>query len=230
MEALDDRLERWREKLCPHITIGGLLARSPIAHKWKAPARCLIVRETLFWRMLDLGQQTSQLIQANGVLGALILIRSALETLGLLIHLNDKVEKTLTGELCFLEFEEASKKLLMGSRDKSTSLEAINILTVLEKADRKYRGLAQIHRDLSEIAHPNYAGVMASYAKTDREKFETHFHNGVATVFGWMIDPAAYAFEVFEVEYNWTARLMKQLEEWLEIHDEELERERTQPT
>ena len=156
-------------------------------------------------------------------------MRSALETWALLFYLNHKIDRTVFGKLSFLEFEETSKRLLMGSKDKSTPLEAFNVLTALKEADKKYSGLEQMYAEFSEAAHPNYAGVIAAYSSVDTVAFETHFHACVADKLTAILPPAAaYVFEVFDLEYNDTARLLQALEDWLEANDAELERLRSE--
>ena len=50
-------IERWGASLCQRVSVSGLISRCKIAYKWKAPYRCLVIREALFWRMHDLGMQ-----------------------------------------------------------------------------------------------------------------------------------------------------------------------------
>lgn len=212
IKSIEARLDRWKQSLCPSISIAGLFARSPVAHKWKAPTRCIVVREAFFWRMHDIGRQFVSCVEAEHTLGALMLLRGALETLALAIYDNDKIAKVVTGELAFLDFEEATKKVLMGSKDKSTSIGAVNILTALAKAAEKYPNLQQMHQDLSEVIHPNFAGVTGAYSTVDRENFETRFAVDIFRHHGWKQDPIAhYAFAAFEQEYNSTATLLPQL-------------------
>jgi len=184
MEEIHDQLERWSQSLCHDVSVGGLLARSEIAHKWRAPFRSFVLREALLWRMNDLGRQTLLLAQHNHILGARILLRSAIETLGLLIYLNQKMSAVIDGSLSFFKFDDITKQLMIGSKNKATSLPAVNILTVLEKAERSHPGLLSMHQRLSESAHPNCDGVMYGYTSSDPDKYETSFVNNWVTFFG----------------------------------------------
>ncbi|AKC81476.1 hypothetical protein XB05_17330 [Xanthomonas arboricola] len=225
MEKPRKQLERWAQSLCQDVSIGGLIARCPVAHKWKAPYRSIVVREALLWRMHDLGQQTLLLAEHKHILGARILLRSAIETLGVLIYVNQKTKGVLAGNLSFFDFEEITKKLLMGSKNEATPFSAINIITVLAQADKAHSGLAEMHQKLSESAHPNYDGVLYGYSSTDPDKYETRFLNNWLQFFGMQQEPAAaFVFAVFEHEYNdiWPQQL-EQLEEWLRANDAALE-------
>lgn len=228
METSEERLTRWSDSLCNNISVGGLVARCPIAHKWKAPYRILVVREALLWRMTDLGRQILLLTEKEHILGARILLRSAIETLAILIYMNQKIDAVISGELSFFEFGDMTMQLLMGSRNESTSFSSVNILTALEKADRKHSGLWELHKRLSETAHPNHDGVLYGYSKSDPENFETNFLNRWLDIFGQEQEPAtALVFAIFEHEYNEECiRCLDALEVWLRQNDSRLEAEK----
>jgi hypothetical protein len=228
MEDVRTQLERWGQSLCKDVSVGGLYARCKIAHKWKAPFRSTVVREALLWRMHDLGKQILLLMDTQHILGARILLRSAIETLAVLIYLNQKTESVISGKLSFFEFDEITKQLLMGSKNNATNTAAVNILTVLGHADKVHPGLSRMHTHLSESAHPNYDGVLYGYSSTNPEEFETSFQNNWLQSFGAEQEPAtAFVFLVFEIEYNETwSQLMVKLEEWLRENDADLEKQR----
>ena len=178
--------------------------------------------------MHDLGQQTLLLAEHNHILGARILLRSAIETLGLLIYLNKQTQAVLSGAISFFAFDEITKQLLMGSKNGATPLIAVNILTVLGQAEKAHPGLVSMHQHLSESAHPNYDGILYGYSSTDPDKYETHFVNNWLKFFGREQEPATeFVFAVFEHEYNhiWLQQ-MTELEDWLRAHDASLEAQR----
>ena len=228
MKEFEEHLARWRASLPNSVDMGGLFSRSAVAHKWKAPYRSIVIREALLWRMYDLGEQILLLSRQRYFLGARILLRSAIETLAILIYLNQKTQSVLDGALSFFELDEITMQLLMGSRNNSTSKTAINILTILSKADKVHNGLVELHERLSESAHPNYDGVLYGFSTTKYEEFVTAFENKWAANFGAEQEPATiFAYAVFEYEYNdaWP-RLWEDLERWLETNDDELEAQR----
>lgn len=228
MKEFEKQLSRWSTSLPESVDVGGLLSRSAVAHKWKAPCRSIVIREALLWRMYDLGQQILLLSSNQHFLGARILLRSAIETLAILIYLNQKTQSVVDGELSFFELDEITMQLLMGSRNNATSKTAINILTILAKANKVHDGLVELHERLSESAHPNYDGVLYGFSSTNYEEFATTFENKWAANFGAEQEPATmFAFAVFEYEYNesWP-KFWERLESWLKTNDEELESQR----
>jgi hypothetical protein len=224
-ETIEQALARLKASLIPSFDIGGLFSRNSIAHKWRATFRSLLLREAVFWRLEDLLQQSYALHKMGHSLGALILLRSALETLATLIYLNELTARVLDGSLNFHTFSEKTAVLLLGSRNKMTDHQAINIQTVLQKCAKRYNFIERFYADLSEIAHPNHEGLILGYSKPDRDNFIENFANH------W---PARYSqtheekmsivIMMFEHEYNdvWTEQFSA-LEEWLVKNDEHLE-------
>jgi hypothetical protein len=225
MSHASDYLQQWKESQCAQVSVGGLFSRNPVAHKWKAPFRSLILRECVSWRAQDLLAQAQLLHESGHTLGSRILIRSALETLAILIHLNQLTQRVLDGTLDFHVFDQKTRELLLGSRDGSTSHTSINIVTVLSHCEKKYEGISGIYAILSECAHPNYEGVCVGYSKINRDDYETDFSNRWSELWSVRHEPLMdLVCSVFESEYNdvWSDAFEK-LEKWVEANDARLE-------
>jgi len=225
MTDLARRLQQVRESLCQRIEVGALLARNSTAHKWKSPWQALLLRESVAWRLQDLLEQSHTLSALSKLLGARILLRSAFETLAVLIYLNQSIQSVTRGNLDFYVFSSTINRLLLGSRDKSTPHESLNILKVLKSADKRYPSLFEWYEDLSETAHPNYRGMLAAYSKVDRKTHVTTFQNRWHDLHGASHSAALMAcLEVFVTEYDdeWPAAF-EALESWIEANDAELE-------
>lgn len=218
-------LNEWQLSLCKSIDHGGLISRSSVAHKWKAPFRSLIIRETVCWRTHDLLSQAYFLLEAKHVLGSRILLRSAFETMAVLVYLNQLTRKVLAGAENFHDFSNKTTQLLLGSKDKSTKHEAINILTVLKKCDERFPGIAKHYAALSEAAHPNFEGICIGFSDIDTENFVTTFSNKWAKMYGSIqVGNIDICIELFNYEYNeeWPAAF-DELENWIISNDDELE-------
>lgn len=226
MPSIPETLANWQRSLCPRVEVGGLVARTPVVHKWKAPHRSLILREATFWRIQDLLVQSYELHRNNRALGARILLRSAFETLAVLIHLNQITTQVLDGTLDFHAFSNKTSLLLLGSRDKTTKHEAINIVTLLTRhCEKAYPGISDLYASLSESAHPNFEGMCFGYSRIDHDNHVTEFSNNMCSMYK---ENHASAIElcmsVFEHEYNtvWPSQF-KHLETWIEENDSVLE-------
>jgi hypothetical protein len=224
-ETVEQALARLRKSLLPSFDIGGLFSRNSIAHKWKATFRSLLLREAVFWRLEDLLRQSFALHKMGHSLGALILLRSALETLATLIYLNQMTGRVLDGSLNFHEFSDKTVVLLLGSRNNTTNHAALNIQTVLQKCAKRYEFIEKFYADLSECAHPNHEGLILGYSRPDRQNLIENFANHWSAMYSSTHEhKMSVVIMMFEHEYNdvWTKQFAA-LEEWLVKNDAELE-------
>jgi len=200
------------------------MARNPVAHKWRSPYRSLVLRESVCWRIHDLLTQAQFLYEANHILGSRILIRSALETVAILIHLNQLTGQVLDGSLNFHEFQKKTVKLLVGSRNGSTAHESINIVTVFKHCEKTYKGVFETYKTLSECAHPNFEAVCLGYSVTDVEQHVTQFSNQWQAKWADKHESLVeFVCRTFETEYTYVwAQQNNKLEAWLVENDTEL--------
>lgn len=221
-------LMNWKLSLLDEIDLASLYARNKVTHKWKAPYRSLVIRELVFWRLQDILSQSLQLSNMKMIVGARILLRSGIETLSVLIYLNQKMSKVINGSVKFNEFSNITEKLMMGARNKETLPDSINIQTIIENSDRKYSGLKKIYDDLCETAHPNYDGLCSGYSLVDRKKHKTIFKSRWEEIFGEQhIEGIKICIHIFEEEYNkiWH-ETFENMEKWIEENDKILENEK----
>lgn len=225
MRDIDEHLAAWKQSQCQRLEVGGLYTRNPVVHKWKAPFRSISLRECVAWRTQDLLEQSVHMLDAGYVLGARVLLRSALETVAVLIHLNQMTRQVLAGKLEFHKFSNKTAVLLLGSRDQSTAHQSVNIATILEKCDRRYPGIMSIYARLSESAHPNYEGMAIGYSDLDREQHVITYKNKWQSMYGDRhLEWVRACYELFYSEYNneWPAAF-EALEVWIAEHDSTLE-------
>ena len=184
-----------------------------------------MLREATFWREYDLMAQSHALHQQRHGLGARILLRSGFETLATLIYLNLLTQQVIDGKLNFHLFGHKTTLLLLGSRSNEHMPRSINIITVLEKCDKRYPGLTELYADLSESAHPSFEGLCSGYSTINHDEYETTFSNRWMELCGDKhISAMHLCMGTFHHEYDevWS-ELFEQLERWIEKHDVELE-------
>lgn len=230
-ESVELALSDLKASLLPSFDIGGLFARSDVAHKWKATFRSLLLREAVFWRLEDLLQQSYALHKMGHALGGLILLRSALETVAALIYLNQLTANVLNGSLDFHAFSDKTTTLLMGSRNSTTEHSAIKIQTVLRKCAKRYDFIEDLYADLSECAHPNFEGLLLGYSRPDRENFIENFANHWVDMYSKTHEHKMLTvIMMFRHEYDdvWTEQFSA-LEKWLVDHDAVLEASKNNP-
>jgi hypothetical protein len=231
MNSIEQNLALWKESLLSSLPVGGLFARSPVAHKWKVPFRSMMLREAVFWRLHDLLTQSYALHQQGHQLGARILLRSAFESLATLIYLNQLMQQVVDGALNFHVFGQRTTVLLLGSRNNEAGPKSLNIITVLEKCDKRYPGLMKKYADLSESAHPSYEGLCAGYSTINHDEYETTFSNRWMELYGEQyLELMELCMSTFHHEYDdvWSD-LFERLEKWIEANDEMLEATKDDP-
>jgi hypothetical protein len=231
MNEVEQNLANWGGSLFPSISVGGLLARNAVAYKWKSLYRVWMLRELAFWCEHDLMVQSYELHQQGHGLGARILLRSGFETLATLTYLNLLMQQVLDDKLNFHLFAEKTTLLLLGSRNNVKMPDAINILTVLGKCDKRYPGLMRTYEGLSESTHPNYEGLMGGYSTTNHDEYETTFSNRWMELHGDRhLDAMMICMETFHHEYDpvWPG-LIEHLEKWVEANDVILEATKNDP-
>ncbi len=225
MDTIERNLENWRASLLQSIPLGGLISRNSIAYKWKAPFRCWVLREAAFWRVTDLLTQSYALHQQGHVLGARILLRSGFETLATLLYLNHNVEAVLSGTLNFHEFSHMTTRQAGGSKNDPAHPSAVNVITMLDKGDKRYPGLRSLYDSLSESAHPNFEGMVWGYSKVDHDESETNFSNRWTELHGEQhLKSLELCMMIFHHEYDdvWV-ELIDRLESWIVANDDMLE-------
>lgn len=231
MATIEERLADWQKQLFPSLPVTSLIERNPTAHKWKTTFRTFMLREVLFWRIQDLLTQSLVLYQQKHVLGARILLRSAVETLATLIYLNNMLDGVIGDTLDFHKFSETTTVLLMGARNNDDLPQSINVLTILKHADKLYPGVMTLYADLSESAHPSYEGLFRGFAEIDHDEYETTFSNRWMELYGDQhLRAMETCMDTFEHEYNdvWLG-FFERLEKWIEANDEQLEATKNEP-
>lgn len=225
MDIISQGLKSLKDSLATSLDVGSVMARNAVAHKWKAPWRSILLREAVAWRTQDLLAQSHQLRSTGSLLGARILLRAAFETVAVLIYLNQSMHKVTAGKANYHEFSERTTALLLGSRNKSTAFESINIVGILKKADAIYPGLFSLYEALSESAHPNNEGLVLGYSTNDRKNYVTYFENKWKKDFiSGHDDMLMDCLRIFQHEYDEEfTSAFEQLEAWIEANNTKLE-------
>jgi hypothetical protein len=142
------------------------------------PFKVLVRREALAWRFVDLCRGAVMAYREEYLASAATLTRAAFETTAALWHLHAKVESVVeTGTIG--DMETYLKRLLLGNRTVANTREAINVITFVEKMDKKYKGTLRQYNELSEFAHPNWAGTLGLCHEIDKDSGWVNFSKAV---------------------------------------------------
>jgi hypothetical protein len=169
----------------------------------KAPFQLLCSREALIWRTEELARNACDASEREEFTVAALLARAITESAALvwkLMEVLDEREKYSAPEL-----NDLLMRFLVGSKRWSDFPQPFQILTCIDRMDKKVPGVRASYDALSEIAHPNWLGVFGMYSKTDKRKFITYFGRGLRgapATRGMMVSTMLGSLNLFEYSYN----------------------------
>jgi hypothetical protein len=177
--------------------------------KSKAPFQLLCTREALIWRTEELARNACDALERDDFAAAANLTRSVTENAALAWQLLDVLKAR--GKSTPQKLNDTLMRLLGGSKRWPEAPKPVHILDCLRQMDKEIPGVLSSYDSLSEIAHPNWAGVVGLYSKNDEPNFITYFGHGLRGVDSsrHMITSAMLgSLGAFEYAYNRIAELM----------------------
>ena len=190
------------------------VAADKLALKTRIPHTALSLREVLYARMYDISDCALRQLKSGNTIAGIILTRAALETVALTGVFAFRIREYLQDE-SEEKLDRFLKSSLLGSKDKSTNIEAINIMTFIDKVDKENPGFRKMFDELSEMAHPNWAGTLASYGRFNSETITLHVEKKSMqppAIFGLL--PLTLAIDLFTEKYNESAESVDALYKW----------------
>ena len=220
LKDIEETVARHKASLCSKVEAASVSTIS------KTPFNVLVYRECLFYRHTQLCETSLQLVKQGTATPAVVLARAAIECTGMIYWAHKKLLSYRNSVLLsdidkfFLKALMGSKaEELMGSKTEDNLRGAHNVMTGLDHVDVKYNGLRKLYDQMSEFAHPNYAGVHQSYAKIDYDKYTVAFkYNNDKTAYQhkMAVNAVGGSLVVFEVYYNAIAKEMSEFVLWCE--------------
>lgn len=146
----------------------------------KAPFQLISVREALIWRTEELARSACDALEKEDFTVAALLTRSIAESAAMTWYLLEILENRKGHTPA--ELNDKLMRMFAGSKNGwADGPEAVNVLTFVERLNRKLPGFQAAYNSLSEYAHPNWLGVSGLYSKIDRENFTVHYGRGLRT-------------------------------------------------
>jgi hypothetical protein len=158
----------------------------------KLPFKVLRYRAALMWRMAELVRNALGHFQQDELASAILLTRAATETTAAVWYLHKKVLASVeTGTVG--DIDEYLMRLLVGTKNDSAVPQPVSVGTFLKHVDKEVSGFSQQYGNLSEVAHPNWAGTSLLYSKLDTDNgwadfavnlpgFEGKRHSGILSL------------------------------------------------
>lgn len=140
----------------------------------KLPLKALTYREAALHRCEELARSAHEsFIKGNNISG-IVLTRAFTETVAGVWYLLELVDRQLEVGV-ESDLDEKLMKLLMGHKNQENFPQAINVLSFMQRMDKKTPGILLAYESMSEYSHPNWAGTAFAYSSLDRETMVTDF-------------------------------------------------------
>jgi hypothetical protein len=197
-----ERVVRLRANLPQCVDVAALGVRS------KAPYQLLCTREALIWRTEELARNACDALERNDFAVAAILTRAVTEnaamTWALMTVLYDRSKYSPE------QLNARLMRFLAGSKSPEAP-KPVHVNDLLRCIEKEIPGVMGSHDSLSEIAHPNWSGVVGMYSKIDQERITTHFGRGLhpaERTRNMIANAMLGSLGVFEFSYNRISDLM----------------------
>ena len=159
------------EELIDEIRIGlaeledGLptdLNASAVSETAKLPFKALSIRAVLAWRFVDISCSVMRCVDENRTASAAVLTRACARNGSCCVVFERATEQALD-KGAVGDTDEYLMRLLVGSKTIPGMPPPINVLSFVDKVDKQIAGVRKQYDELSELAHPNWAGAMRLY-------------------------------------------------------------------
>lgn len=143
------------------------------------PLRAVVFREACLHRIAEISESAYEAFAKDNLIVALILSRAFMETealfWGFIHELEEalksrnieKIRNFLTG--CLIGVKSSQIKLLKSPQNVDLIIDQTNILTFIDKMNKKITHYRLHYDSLSEFSHPNAAGTVDAYVFLDHE-------------------------------------------------------------
>jgi hypothetical protein len=174
MDEIRLRLESFESNLPKHLDA---FALSPDS---KLPSKVLRYRESLIWRIAEVGRAAFHEFTENGLVAGIVLSRAAVETSAALWYLRSKVDDAIKsneiGDMdTYLVKLNVGRATAPPKLDEGDFPRPVRVGKFLEQVEKVMKGFSEQYGMLSEFAHPNWAGTVFLYSKYRPESLTVEF-------------------------------------------------------
>src|SRR3990172_7348369 len=120
-------------------------------------------------RAVDLSSEVCNSWNKGQVAVSFLLVRALFENATFMYDLSILLTRYIKEDK-FQEVYDLIVNRMFGSRTFTALPKSINVMTVIEKLDKKFEGLKDSYERLSEFCHPNYSAMYGLYAKLNKKE------------------------------------------------------------
>lgn len=171
--AAKDDVQALRDSLVDFLDF-----RSVSKKRAKVPVNALLYLHGLEWRSYELSSNACDAFERGDIVAGILLTRAVTENAAAAWHLMELLTIRAAG-MTDEALRVQTLRLLMGHRNDDAFPEAVNVLSMLDRASNAVPGAKANYDRLSEFAHPNWSGVMGSYIRTNKEALSADFGKNI---------------------------------------------------
>ncbi len=145
----------------------------------KSPYVALCIREAQTWRAEEFARAACDMFERGDLVVGVSNTRGAVESIAAIWYLKCLIEAEIERGSADPEIYEKLRQLHLGSRTEEALPQAVNVVTMLKRADKDIPGVWRNYELMSEFGHPNYSGALGVFGKPDRETLITYFGRGI---------------------------------------------------
>jgi hypothetical protein len=139
----------------------------------KIPFKVALYRDSLMWRIEELGRAALEGYDRRNHTAAILLVRGTMESVAALWSLHALVTGYRGGDHDSLD--DKLMRMVLGSKIRTEHPDPFNVLTTIQRLSKTLPNFGPLYDELSEYAHPNDAGTTSSFAKIDRRGTQAIF-------------------------------------------------------
>lgn len=170
----------------------------------------LVYRETSRWRMAELCRGAYESLRQDHLALAIVATRAATETSAALGYLSSKLHRAVEAS-ALVEIDDVLMRMLMGVKAEPDLLQAVNVMTFVDRVEREIKGFQRNYAILSEYAHPNWAGTSHLFSKRHPENHAIELgkkNRGPVNARRIAVRGLSIALKSFERYYDGVAEVM----------------------
>ena len=180
-----------------------------LSDKTKRPFKAIWFRESACWRIAQLSRSSLECFEKRKLASAVLLARACMETSASLWYLRQILERSIEAQTIG-DADERIMQLLMGSKVDPNLQKAVNVLKCIDCVDKTIPGFRHQYDNLSEFAHPNWAGTVLLFSKREDGGIANFGDNmrSEESVLVAGLHNLAVALDVFALSYNRVGELL----------------------
>ncbi len=185
------------------------------------PPRAVVFREACLYRIAEIAESAHEAFVKDSLVVAFILSRTIMETetlfwtfvnaLEVAIQTRNigKIREFLTR--CLVGVKSPQLKQFKNPMNVNLIADPTNILTFIDKRDKKVRNYRLHYDSLSEFSHPNAAGTIDAYVSLDLDAGVARFGKNRSKLIPELALPQLVgSLKVFLSDYDYSAKLLEQ--------------------